>query len=118
MHTNLWKKRSPLGSTVWTPELLVGCVEACSVGPECEQLSIVLEAERGRAVGQGAAVFEPVHHGNREATDSAAHGDLCSHSNGDVVRALDDLQPSRNTCKIKLKIIQVEFVLYIPGFAL
>lgn len=70
------------------------------VGPECEQLSIVVEAERGRAVCQEAAVFEPVHHGNREATDSAVHGDLCCHSNSDVVRALDDLEPSQDSCKV------------------
>ena len=71
------------------------------VGPECEQLSIVVEAERGRAVHQEAAVFEPVHHGNREPTDIAVHGDLCSHGSSDVVRALDDLQPPRDPCKVK-----------------
>lgn len=69
------------------------------VPPECEQLSIVLQVEQGRAVRQEAAVFEPVHHGNREAADSTVHGDLCSYSNSDVVRALDDLQPSGNPCK-------------------
>ena len=71
----------------------------CSVRPECEQLSIVVQAERGRAVCQVAAVFEPVHHGNREAADSTVHGDLGSHGDSDVVRALDDLQPSGNPCK-------------------
>lgn len=43
---------------------------------DSKQLPIVVEAERGWAVGQEAAVFEPVHRGNREAADSAVHGDL------------------------------------------
>jgi len=40
-----------------------------------------------------------MHHGNREAIDSALHGDFGSHSNGYVVRAPDDQQPPRNPCK-------------------
>lgn len=79
----------------------------CSAGPECEQLSIVLQAERGRAVGQEAAVFEPVHHGNREAADSAVHGVLCSHNNGDAVWAVDELQPSRDPCKVELQCFEI-----------
>lgn len=70
-----------------------------SVTPECEQLSIVLEAERRRAVRQEAVVFEPVHHGNGEATDGTVHGYLCSHGDGDVVRTLKDCRSSRDPCK-------------------
>lgn len=82
------------------------------VGPECEQLSIVVEAERGRAVRQEAAVFEPVHHGNREATDIAVHGDLCSHGSSDVVRTLDDLQPPRDPCKVEILPTRAKVKLY------
>lgn len=65
---------------------------------DSKQLPIVVEAERGWAVGQEAAVFEPVHHGNREATNSAVHGDLSCHSNGDVVWTTDYVKSFRNSC--------------------
>lgn len=70
------------------------------VEPEYEQLPIVVEAERGWAVCQEAAVFEPVHHGNGEAMDSAVHGDCCCYGNSDVVRALCDLESFRDSCKV------------------
>lgn len=63
-----------------------------------KQLPIVVEAERGWAVGQEAAVFEPVHHGNREAADSAVHGHLSCQSNGDVVWTTDYVKSFRNSC--------------------
>lgn len=70
------------------------------VEPEYEQLSIVVKAERGWAVCQEAAVFEPVHHGNWEAMDSTVHGDHCRYGNSDVVRAFKDLESSWDSCKM------------------
>lgn len=65
---------------------------------DSKQLPIVVEAERGWTVGQGAAVFEPVHHGNREAADSAVYGHLGCQSNGDVVWTTDHVKSFRNSC--------------------
>lgn len=69
------------------------------IKPECEQLSIVAKAERGWAVCQAAAVFEPLHHGNWEAMDSTVHGGHRRYGNCDVVRAFNDLESSWDCCE-------------------
>lgn len=66
---------------------------------DSKQLPIVVEAKRGWAVHQEAAVFEPVHHGNGEATDSAVHGDLSCQSNSDVVWTTDYVKSFWDSCE-------------------
>ena len=65
------------------------------IGPEKKQLPVVLEAKQAGTVGQWGTIFEPVHGGSGEATDRAAHGSVCTQSDGDVLWPLCDLQPSR-----------------------